>query len=1076
MTGIVDFAIRNWRMTIGLMIFTVIGGIIAIQRLPLDAEPDLPVPYVSIRVLLPGVSPEDSERLLIRPMETELKSTDGMKQMNAVAANSYAAIILEFDLPFDQEKALRQVGEGVDKAKSKFPQEAREPVVEEMNTSNVPIIVANLYGQAPERELQALAKELQRQLESIPSVLDATISGERDRVLEAVIDPTLVESLGISFEEIAAAVSQNNALITAGAIETDGGKFGVKLPGLIEVGDDLSNLVIRRNPNGSLIRMSDIATVREGYKDTTTFARFNGKKSVSLEITKRQGENIIETIQAVQKVGNAFALHPSFPGTVQLSYSQDKSVEIYEMVTSLFSSIVNAVILVFIVCIAALGLRAALFVGWAVPASFLMALFMFLIQGTTLNMMIMFGLILAVGVLVDSAIVIVEYADRKLAEGLSREDAWRTAGKRMFWPIVSSTLTTLAAFIPLLFWQTLPGKYMSYFPKTMIFVLTASMLMAIVFLPTMGSLIGPKTVNKDTETLKALSGDGGDPLAITGPLGWYVKSINSVIRFPELVLLITGLVCFIIMKMFGAAMSGDNPKPVEFFTAEDGEQVYVLARARGNRTAADDLSIALEIEDRIKNVQGIKSVNTIAGDGAKGVGGPNLNGPNNIPADTVVKVYTELRPYAERGKSGPIIADLREALEGMAGVETEVISVANGPPVGKDIAIQLSSEDKQTLLDAAKQVRAKFDSRPEFKDTEDSTPLPGIEWAVNVNQEEAGRQGLSVTSIGSAIQLVTEGALVGQYRPLDAEEEIDIRVRYPSDARDLKALDSFRVQSRDGSVPLSSVVDIVPQPQQDSISRRDQSLFYTVQANVQDGLAINKQVDYMRVWLANEANLPASVSYKFLGQEEENAEAAAFFGVAGIAILLMMGIILLLQFNSFYHVFLTLSAVMLSLFGVMFGLTYYPYISIVLCGTGVIALSGIVVNNNIVLIDTFQRLTRNGYRPIDAAMRTAAQRIRPVILTTVTTVVGLMPLVLGWQADIFTGTFSTEGTSTSFIWAPISYVLTVGLGFSTLLTLIVTPVLLAAPYVWKARLEKIWAWGSNKLGKRQTKPTDPQFD
>ncbi len=1052
MTGIVKFAINNWRMTMGIMFFAVIGGLIAIKQLPLDAEPDVPVPFVNVRVVLPGVSPEDSQRLLVRPLEAEIKSIEGLKRMDGVAANSVGYIIAEYNFPFDKEQALLDMNEAVDRARSEFPQEAREPIVEEISTSKLPIIVVNLYGNAPERELQRLAKELQRRLEGLPSVLSANISGERVDVLEAVLDPALLASTGITFDEIAAAIGRNNSLITAGALETDNGRFGVKLPGLIENPQDLEELVVRRNNNGSIIRIKDISEVHKSYKDITSFARFNGNTSVSVEVSKRQGENIIETIEQIRGLVDEVKAQPDWPQTINLSYSQDRSRDILDMVTSLFSSIVNAVILVFIVCIAALGLRSAIFVGWAVPASFLMALFMFLVQGQTINMMIMFGLILSVGVLVDSAIVIVEFADRKLAEGLDRREAFLSAGERMFWPIISSTATTLAAFIPLLFWDSITGKFMSYFPITMIYVLTASLLMALIFLPTLGTLIGPRKITKPTENLKALSGKDGDPLQTKGLMGLYVRTINRLIRYPGLVLLATGILAFLIIKGFSASMSGPNPKPVEFFTDSVGDQIYVLARSRGNSTARADLDIALEIESRIKDIEGIQSIYTVTGSAAGGSGGAALNGLSNVPSDTVAKIYTELLPFADRPSSDIILENIRTSIKGIPGILTEVTAVSMGPPVGKDIEVQVTSDNDVSLRKAALAVRQKFEKMEGLFEIEDTLPLPGIEWEIQVDQAEAGRMGLDVSKIGAAVQLVTEGTLVTQYRPLDNDEEVDIRVRYPQSSRDLNELQNLRIQTPQGALPLSSVVQIIPKIKQDKIERRDQSLVYVVKANAREGFAINQQVTDIKTWLESGDALPVDVNYKFLGQDEENAEAAKFFEAAGVAILFMMAIILLLQFNSFYHVFLTLTAVILSIFGVLLGLTFYHYISIILCGTGVIALAGIVVNNNIVLIDAYQALLRNGYEPVEAAMWTAAQRVRPVFLTTLTTVAGLMPLALGWQADIFSGTFSTAGTSTSPIWAPISYVIICGLAFSTGLTLILTPVLLAAPTIWKRKI------------------------
>ncbi len=1052
MERIVGFAIHNWRMTMGLMLFAVIGGLMGLSKLAVDAEPDVPFPMITVRVVLPGVSPEDSQRLLIRPLEAELKSLEGLKQMDGIAANSYAVMLLEFNASFDQDKTIQEVIEKVNKARGEFPQEAREPVIEEFNAATMPILVINMFGDAPERELQRRAKYMQRKIEGMSQVLEARISGERIDLLEAELDPALIEAKGITFDEISAAVARNNALITAGTLQTNTGRFNVKLPGLIEGPDDLADLVIRTGPTGAIIRMRDIAKVRRTYKDVDTLARFNGIPSLSIEVSKRQGENILETSDRVKKMVDEISAGADWPQTIQIAYSQERKPMINEMVSTLSSSIINAVILVFIVCIAALGIRSALFVGWAVPASFLMALFLFWINGQTINMMIMFGLILSVGVLVDSAIVIIEYADRKLAEGLPRKEAFQIAGERMFWPIVSSTATTLAAFLPMLFWDAVTGKFMSYLPLTMIYVLIASMFMALIFLPTMGALVGPKKVQSNA-TLQALAGENGDPLATKGLTGVYVRFINRIIRFPLLVILALGVLLFFIKALFTASTVGPPVKPVEFFTQTPDSQVYILARARGNRTAYNDLEIAQEIERRIEGLAGIESVYSVAGIGA---GGASLNGLSNIPTDTVARVYTQLLDFDEREGVLTIMDNIRERVSDMPGLLIEVTAKDSGPPIGKKIGIQISSENMAELRAATLKVRARLEATEGVIEVEDTLPLPGVEWEMVVDRAEAGRLGLDVGRIGAAIQLVTDGTLVGQYRPLDADEEVDIRIRYPYSARGIKNLDKLRIQTREGALPLSTVVTRVAKTRQDKIERRNQVPFYAVLANSAKGYATNAQVAELKKWLASDGLFPTSIEIKFLGQEEENAAAAEFFQIAAMAIMLMMGIILLLQFNSFYHVFLTLFAVVLSVFGVLLGLSFYPYISMILTGTGVIALAGIIVNNNIVLIDTYQRLTKLGHGPVDAAIRTSAQRLRPVFLTTLTTVVGLMPLVLSWNANVFTGEFSTKGSGTSEIWAPISYTIVSGLSFATILTLIITPVLLAAPTVLRERFVRLY--------------------
>ena len=1070
MDRIVPFAIRNWRVTLGILFFILLGGVFALGRLPLDAEPDIPVPFVSVQVVLPGVSPTDSERLLIRPLETELKSIDGLKQMDGVAANNVGYVILEFEPSFDQDQALSDVLEAVNRARAEFPEEAKEPVVRESSMASLPVFVVNLFGDVPERTLQETAKALQQRVESIASVLEANISGERTDLLEALVDPTLLESAGITFDELAVAVQRNNSLVTAGALETSGGQFNVKLPGLIEDADDLANLVVRSDASGAVVRMSDIAVVRRTYKDAQNFARYNSNPSVSLEVSKRNGENIIDTINLVKAEVEAFQASPSWPATIQVEYSQDKSRYIFDMVRSLSSSIINAIILVFIVCLIALGVRSALFVGFAIPGSFLIALFLFWVQGETINMMILFGLILSVGVLVDSAIVIIEYADRKLAEGLPAREAYQMAGQRMFWPIISSTATTLAAFLPLLFWESITGKFMAYFPLTMIYVLSASVLMALVFLPTLGALFvglqerikGGKVAPVDQQAL-ALAGEGGDPAALRGFTGTYVRAIKSLIRFPLLVLAATIALCIGIIFAFIASVQGPPPKPVEFFTQTPSDQVYIFVRARGNQTPEAQRQIGLDVERRINaaNIEGIEGVYVVAGPAAA-AGGNESDGLADTPGDAVVKVFFQLEDFADRRGVLEIMDDIRVAVADMPGVIPEVTAGSMGPPIGKDIGIEFTARDRMLAAQAASATLGFLRGMEGVIDVESTLPLPGIEWQLTVDREEAGRLGLDINRIGSTVSFVTEGALVGFFRPLDNDEEVDIRIRLPETARGVRALDELRIQTPQGSVPLSSVVKREARPREDSIARRDQFAVYEVKANTAEGYAPNLQVEEVREWLETSGALPEGVNWRFLGQAEENAEAAAFFQVALAAIIFMMGVILLLQFNSFYHVVLTLSAVILSVFGVILGLTFYPYVSMVLTLTGVIALMGIVVNNNIVLIDTYQRLLERGSDPVDAAIRTAAQRLRPVLLTTITTVVGLMPLVIGFDANMLTGSFDARGSQTSDIWKPLSYAIVTGLSFATVLTLILTPVLLAAPHVLKGRLAR-WTGRRRKV-------------
>ncbi len=514
MTRIVEGAIGRARMVLSILICAIIAGTATYVGLPKEADPDIPIPFVGITVPLAGVTPEDAERLLVKPIEQEIQSLEGLKSFIGIGAEGAGQLILEFEIDSDIDQAVLDVKDKVDLAKRFFPDDAREPIITEVNASQFPIMVVNLFGQAPERGLNDIAETLQDLLERNPGVLEATIIGQREDVLEIIVDPVKLETYNLSYQDIYAVVSANNQLVPAGQIDTGEGSFAVKVPGLIRTAQDALNLPVKRSENAT-VTLSDVAEIRRTYKDATGYATFNGEPSLQLQIVKRSGANILDTANFVRDTVEA--QKESWPNTVDVRITSDASELIGDQLGQLQNSIITAVVLVMIICVAALGLRSALLVGISIPASFVMAFLLLGAFGYTINMMVMFGMVIAVGILVDGAIVVTEYADRKMAEGLNRKRAYAMAGMRMFWPVVASTATTLAAFIPFLFWNSMPGKFMAYLPITLIFVLSASLVMALIFLPVLGSVIGARPGGKD-ESLAALAADA-DPASATGWLG-----------------------------------------------------------------------------------------------------------------------------------------------------------------------------------------------------------------------------------------------------------------------------------------------------------------------------------------------------------------------------------------------------------------------------------------------------------------------------------------------------------------------------------------------------------------------------
>lgn len=1059
MTGLIDAAFSRVRVVLTAMFVCILFGYLSFTSIPREADPDVTIPVVLITLPLPGVSPEDGERLLIRPSELELQSIEGLAQMDSLAYDGFAQIILEFQTTIDVDQAVLDVREALDRARSEYPATAEEPVVQEFNAqTQFPILTTIIYGDAPERTLLQIARRLEDRLNSVDGVLEATLAGDREELLEVIVDPKLLESLGLTELEVLNAVTANNQLVTAGSINVSDGRFQTKLPGLVRDAPDLKSIPVRANGE-NVLTIGDVGEVRRTFKDRESHALFNGRPAISVEISKRSGANIVETILAARAVVEEEAKF--WPESIQYEFIGDQSIFVKDALGGLTASVMTAVLLVMIVIVAALGLRSALMVGVAIPTTFLIGFLLLSVSGFTLNMMVMFGLVLAVGMLVDGAIVIIEFADRRMNEGADRVTAYSEASKRMFWPVVTSTATTLAAFVPFLFWEDVVGDFMKYLPITLIFILTSSLVVALIFLPVLGSVLGvPEAWKKKfnikgkTDGPKDLEIDEVDPTTLNGPLGGYARLLKRLLKSP--ISVIAG--AFFLVGICHLAFKIASPE-VEFFIRSDDEQINLLVLARGNLSADQQLSITEEVADRVNDHPAIEHIYLRSGSVL-------FQGPNN-PPETIGLVGIDLIHYANRKHSRDILAEFRALTRDVPGVIVEVRQRESGPPIGKDAQVELSSPNFEAMVLAAKKIRSFMDTATTkingrdvdiYMDQEDTLPLPGIEWSMEVDRTLAGRYGLTVQQAGAVIQLVTDGLLVDRYRPDDADEEVDIRVRFPESDRRILALDQVRVQTQNGSVPLSNFVSRVARPQVDRIVRRDGRRIIEVQANgstlvtgheVSQDVAINE----LKSWL-DSGVLGENVTWVMRGADEDTADAASFFITAMGAAMFMIALILLLEFNSFYHAALTLSAVILSVFGVLLGIAVSgQYVSVIMTGVGVVALAGIVVNNNIVLIDTYQYQRKKGLPVEEAVVRTAAQRIRPVLLTTITTILGLLPMMFEINVDFPSGVIS-RGSTTSDWWVLLSSAVVYGLAFSTLLTLILTPVLLAAPTVIRRRFSR----------------------
>jgi multidrug efflux pump len=1061
MSRLVEGIIANSRVVLAGLALLLVAGWVTYRSLPKELWPDIQLPFIYVMMTLEGVSPDDAERLLARPMEQKMRTIEGLKEFRSMTYQGGASVVLEFQAGYDIDKALTDVREQVDLAKPDLPDDADEPLVQEVAFSRFPVLVVTLSGDVPERSLRTLATKLQDKIEAIPSVLEATMSGEREELVELVIDPLRVEAYGLSLDQIGTIVARSNRLVAAGTMDTGQGRFAIKVPGLFETADDILKMPLKVNGD-AVVQVKDIASLRRTFKDADSVARIDGLPAIGIEVSKRAGENIIDTINQVRAL--VADESKSWPSQVKVTFSQDSSKEIRDMLGELENSLITAVLLVLIVIVASLGVRGGLIVGIAVPGSFLVGILMLAGFGISINIVVLFSLIMATGMLVDGAIILVEYADRCMLNGMDRRRAYAEATKRMAWPIFSSITTIIAAFGPMAFWPGTTGEFMKYLPITLTATLFASLLMAMIFIPCIGAIIG----KPNGEGLHAVEAERLSPeqqLARARGLDWfYLIALRGALRHPVIVIF-AGLGILVATVVASFMFSAG----VEFFPNVEPNVAQVQIHARGNMSVNERDGLVKAVERQVLAINAEHhDLNSIYSVTKADVGG--RSGGEELAEDVIGTITLEFADWDQRRKVDTILSDIRDRTAPIPGIRIELTKDEGGPSGGKAVSLQLTSINFAALEKAADLVRKKLDSMPGLVDQQDSRPVPGIEWQLDVDRGEAAKYGLDVTAVGDVIQLVTRGLKFGDYRPDDADDEIDIVARFPSEVRNISELDQLRIPITGGSVPLSNFVERSAKPKLALVHRVDGARVINVEADVKPGVQAYAELEKIKAWLATNPGLDPSVNVAFKGEEEDRAESANFLSMAAVATLFLITLILLLQFNSFFSVFLVLTAVVMSSIGVMFGLLILnqPF-GIVMTGIGVIALAGIIVNNNIVLIDTYDHMKKTARSRREALLLTGVQRLRPVILTKLTTVLGLLPLVFHMTIDFTNRDITFFAPSTQW-WSPLAAAITFGVLFASPLTLLFTPCALELQgrfYDWRAR---------RRAGPRQIGPEPVQAE
>lgn len=1007
METLIRAALDRSRATLLLFVFLLIAGFSAYQIIPKEANPDVAIPMMYVSVTHDGISPEDADRLLVRPLEQELRSLEGIKEMTSTSTEGYASVMLEFDAGFDARQALQDVRERVDAARSKLPSEADEPRVHEVNVALFPVLSVALSGPIPEAELIYIARRIKEELEGIPEVLEVDIGGDREDLLEIIVDPQVLDSYNIDYNELFNLVSRNNRLIAAGSLDTGAGAMPLKVPGVIETLEDLYSTPVKVDGE-QVVTFGDIALLRRTFKDPTGFARINGQPGIVLEVSKRSGANIIATVENVKStLEQARALMPE---GIEINYIMDQSKEVEVLLEDLLNNVLTAVVLVLILIIATMGLRSAVMVGLAIPGAFLTGILLIWAIGYTMNIIVLFALILVAGMLVDGAIVVCELADRNLREGQSPKDAWINAAARMSWPVIASTATTLSVFIPLLFWPGVVGQFMKYLPATVILCLLASLLMALIFLPTMGG-ISTKTTQKEQPANNRF-------------MQKYRHGLSALLKRPGLTLLGTLALIALIYLGYGKFNHG-----VEFFPEIEPETMQLHVRARGDLSIHEKDKLLQRVEQRLVNQAEVEALY------ARSFAQP----AEQMGTDVIGVLQFQLIDWHDRRRAKDIIDSMRAATADIHGIVLEFREQEQGPGQGKPVQLRVSTVNVEAMDESVTQVRAMMDEIGGFTDIEDDRTLPGIEWQLEVNREAAARLGADILSVGNAVQLVTNGLLLATYRPEDATDEVDIRVRFPGNWRSIDQLSRLTVNTSRGQVSLTQFVELLPKQKTGTLRRVDGVRSTTIQADIAPGARLDELLDQLR---SKYHLLPEDVQVDIAGEDADQREASAFLVSAFLIAILLMALILVIQFNSIYQTVLVLSAIVFSTAGVLLGLMVNGQsFGIVMVGMGIIALAGIVVNNNIILIDTYNVLRQEGMNAYDAALETGCLRLRPVLLTAVTTILGLMPMVLGVNVNLLEPSLGIDAPSTQW-WTQLSSAIAGGLTFATLLTLLLTPCML----------------------------------
>lgn len=1017
MNTILDFFLQRNRFTLFLLVSLLVYGVYSYVMLSRERTPTLKIPVVSIVSEVAGMQGGLVERLLAKPIEKEVRSVSGIKKIVSSVKDGRVIVVLEFYHGTDMRDAMNDVKARLDAVRPKLPREVTTLLAEEIDLGLLPVVSIAVVGDVPASLLTKIAKELKSHIESLSEVLNVRTSGLREEAVEIRVSPGRLDHYGIQISHIVRALRSSYPFVPYGVLETDMGMHKIKLSSELDSRQKILDLVLKA-AGSEFVTVNDVADVRLVEKNTGSFSRVNGKPAVVLQISKRSGSSVTELVEKIR-----FILEKKssvIPQEVSIEFLQDQSQEVESILHELENTLLFSVVLVLVLMMIFMGVRMALLVGLAIPVSACMGIIVIYLMGYTLNIVILFTMIMVIGMLVDDAIVVSEYADRKMAHGMERTAAYREAASVMFWPIATATCTRLAVFIPLLFWPGFMGKFMGYIPVVSISTLVSSWITALIFIPVLGSIFGKSSAETEKEIAEVRAIENFNVEKLGKITRFYANVLEKVLDHPrKFIFVVSGVLvtASCVYFVFGPG--------VEFFPDVEPDRAIITVKSDNNLSTKAKSTLLSDIEGRISDVSGVRYIHTTSTDGEDG---------------SIGIVNIEFVPWHTREKASKILSNISSLLGSVKGVFFDVEYNSMKPSRGKPLVVTLRSKDSAALEEAALFLKNFMTESEGFTGVSSDNAGMGVEWGLEIDRKKALASGVDVSTIGQYVSMMTDGLLVGKYHPKGYADEIDIIARFSEDRRSLRDLDNFTINTQFGKVPVSSFVTRNARPDNGVIRRVDGYRAVTISSYMMPGCSLGEGVKKIKSLFSGSEHKDVEVD--FFGDMKEQNESQSFLLGAFFLVTLAIVLLLMCEFNSFYYVLVVVSAVFLSTTCVFLGfLLTYKVFGVVMGGIGVIVLAGVVVNNNILLIDAYRANSASARNKREAIIKSAISRLRPIFLTVITGVLGLLPMVTRISVD-FIGRRVLYDSPSSQLWFELSTTAAMGLLFATIITLMFTPAVL----------------------------------